>query len=51
MVKACIGANGYTPFVAVVAALSLYMYMSLNLDPLHDTVQLGEGFNLIISEV
>ena len=30
MVKACIGANGFTPFVAVVvAALSLYMYIAL----------------------
>ena len=51
MVKACMGANGFTPFVVGVAALSLYMYIalieSLNLDPLHATVQLGEGFNLV----
>ena len=29
MVKACIGTNGFTLFVAVVAALSLYMYIAL----------------------
>ena len=29
MVKACIGANGFTPIVAVVAALSFYMYIAL----------------------
>ena len=29
MVKACIGTNGFTPIVAVVAALSLYMYIAL----------------------
>ena len=38
-------------FVAIVAALSLYMYIalmkSLNFDPLHATVQLGEAFNLV----
>ena len=33
----------FTPFVEVVAALSLYMYIALiDLDPLHATVQLGD---------
>ena len=41
MVKACIGANGFTPFVAVVAALSLYVLIEeFGPCPL---VQLGEG--------
>ena len=29
MVKACIGTTGFTPIVAVVAALSLFMYIGL----------------------
>ena len=33
MVKACIGANGFTPFVAVVAALSLYIALIKEFEP------------------
>ena len=47
MVKACIGANGFTQLRLLYhRTCTLILLKSLNLDPLHATVQLG-GFNLV----